>query len=114
MSPLDLLPPRPEGSRCPRIAEIKRVVAEHFDISIAGLDGPCRDRRLARPRQVVMWLSRKVTHQSTTVIARNLGGRDHSTIVVGAQRIDKLLQTDPALWDDVNAVISELHLEGAE
>lgn len=102
----EILPPPPVPA--PRIADIKQAVAREFEVSVIALEGPHRHRSIARPRQVAMWLARKLTFHSTPTIGKYLGGRDHSTVVVGAQRIDLLLRTDGELWDHVSAVLASL------
>ena len=106
---IEILPPRPKDGL--RIADIKQAVAKHYGVSVLALEGPNRHRSIARPRQVAMWLARRLTYHSTPTIAKHLGGRDHSTIVVGSQRIDDLIQTDPRMWDNVRAILEKLEVE---
>jgi hypothetical protein len=101
------LPPRPVH-RWNELAEIKRVTARQFGVTVMGIEGQDRRRSLARPRQVVMWIARRLTSLSTTTIGQRLGKRDHSTVIHGDQRIAELLEVDAELWDSVHAILGEL------
>lgn len=83
------------------VDEIQRRVAEHYNIRLADIVGPKRHRPLARPRQVAMYLCKRLTTRSLPEIGRRFGGRDHTTVMHGIRRIEELIQTDPQLADDV-------------
>ena len=84
-----------------RIDEIQRRVAEHYNIRLADLIGPKRNRPLARPRQVAMFLCKRLTTRSLPDIGRRFGGRDHTTVMHGIKRIEELMGTDSQLADDI-------------
>lgn len=88
----------------PMIVEIQRATCEHFGIRMTDLTGPCRERIIARPRQIAMFLSRKMTVQSYPEIGKRFGGRDHSTVIHGCDQIASLLRTVPEVMADVWAV----------
>ena len=83
------------------IDEIQRKVAEHFNIRLSDLVGPKRLRVYARPRQVAMWLAKKLTNRSLPEIGRKFGGRDHTTVMHGVRRIDELRSSDTQLADEL-------------
>ena len=83
------------------IDEIQRRVAEHYNIRLADLIGPKRNRPLARPRQVAMFLCKRLTTRSLPDIGRRFGGRDHTTVMHGIKRIEELTGTDSQLADDI-------------
>ncbi|WP_163847805.1 chromosomal replication initiator protein DnaA [Pseudooceanicola aestuarii] len=83
------------------IEEIQRRVAEHFNIRISDMIGPKRVRSFARPRQVAMFLCKKLTSRSLPEIGKRFGGRDHTTIIHGVRRIEELIQKDSQLADDL-------------
>lgn len=83
------------------IDEIQRAVAEHFNIRLSDLVGPKRLRAYARPRQVAMWLAKRLTNRSLPEIGRKFGGRDHTTVMHGVRRIDELREADSQLSDEL-------------
>ncbi|MEJ2285495.1 MAG: chromosomal replication initiator protein DnaA [Desulfobacterales bacterium] len=83
------------------VEEIQRKVAEHFNIRMSDMIGPKRQRSIARPRQVAMWLAKSLTTRSLPDIGRRFGGRDHTTVMHGVRRIDELRGTDTQLADDL-------------
>ena len=83
------------------VEEIKRKVADHYNIRLSDLVGPRRTRCFARPRQVAMYLSKSLTSRSLPEIGRSFGGRDHTTVMHGVKRIDELRQKDAEIADDI-------------
>ena len=83
------------------VEEIQRKVAEHFNIRLSDLLGPKRSRNLARPRQIAMYLSKKMTARSLPDIARRFGGRDHTTVMHGVKKIEELMTQDSQIADDL-------------
>jgi chromosomal replication initiator protein len=74
--------------------QIMEQVASHFGIEIAALQGRGRSRTVARPRQIAMYLIREETGESLPRIGALLGGRDHTTILYGCERISDLMDED--------------------
>ena len=81
--------------------EIQRKVADHYNIRLSDLIGPKRHRSLARPRQVAMYLAKKLTSRSLPEIGRRFGGRDHTTVMYGVKRIEELKVTDHQIAEDL-------------
>lgn len=79
------------------IDEIQKRVAEHFGIRLADMHSDRRLRSLARPRQIAMYLAKKLTSFSLPEIGRRFGGRDHTTVIHAVQKIDQLRSQDPEL-----------------
>jgi len=83
------------------VEEIQRKVAEHFNIRMSDMIGPKRQRSIARPRQVAMYLSKSLTTRSLPDIGRRFGGRDHTTVMHGVRRIEELKAGDTQLAEDL-------------
>ncbi len=83
------------------IDEIQRKVSDHYNIRLGDLVGPKRTRIYARPRQVAMYLCKKMTERSLPEIGRHFGGRDHTTILHGIRRIETLRTTDTQIDEDL-------------
>ena len=90
------------------IEEIQRKVSEHFNIRLSEMVGVTRQRVIARPRQVAMYLAKKLTTRSLPEIGRRFGKRDHTTIMHGVKRIEELIQTDSQLAEDVAMLLRAL------
>ncbi len=85
------------GKRTVSIEAILKAVSEKFDIGVTKLQSKCRERSLILPRQIVMYLSRKLTNMSLTEIGGYIGGRDHSTVIHADEKIRKLSKKDKNL-----------------
>ncbi len=72
-------------------AGIKRVVADHFDVTIAELDGKCREWRIVFPRFVAYWLVRELMGFTLVEIGRQFG-KDHGSVLNGIGAIKDLLR----------------------
>ena len=60
------------------------------------------------PRQIAMYLTKKLTSLSLTEIARQFGGKSHSTIIHGISKIENSMKNDIALSSDVDSIIKSL------
>ena len=83
------------------IEEIQRKVAEHYNIRLSDMIGPKRTRNFARPRQIAMYLAKKLTPRSLPEIGRRFGGRDHTTIMHGVRKIEELTLADTQIAEDL-------------
>jgi chromosomal replication initiator protein len=77
---------------------IRKVVAEFYDVSVKDLMGKKRLRHIARPRQVAMALARELTNNSFTEIGQSFGGRDHTTVMHACEKVQELCASD-AMFD---------------
>lgn len=83
------------------IEEIQRKVAEHWNIRLSDMSSPRKARNVARPRQVAMYLAKQLTSRSLPEIGRKFGGRDHTTVMHGVQRVTELMAVDAAFAENV-------------
>jgi chromosomal replication initiator protein len=83
------------------IDEIKRRVAEHYNLRMTDLISARRARAVARPRQVAMFLCKNLTPRSLPEIGRGFGGRDHTTVIHAIRKIEELRATDSQLNEDI-------------
>lgn len=90
-----ILPPQPA------ISSILAAVADFYDLDLIGLLSERRERCVARPRQVAMYLCRKLTRHSLTTIARKFH-RDHTTLIHGVSQIETLIGKDWKIQRAVN------------
>ncbi len=80
---------------------IKETVAQQFGTSVTDIDSVRRDGAVVIPRHVAIWLVRHLTPFSTTVIGREFGDRDHTTIVSALSSIESRMAEDPRLQSTV-------------
>jgi len=76
------------------VDKIQRAVAEEFGITLNDMTSKRRARDIARPRQVAMYLCKRLTKRSLPDIGRRFGGRDHTTVMHAVKRIDQLRAED--------------------
>jgi chromosomal replication initiator protein len=90
------------------IDEIQKLVSRHFELKPLDLVSARRARAVARPRQIAMYLSKRLTTRSLPEIGRKFGGRDHSTVIHAVRRIEELRDTDRELDQAVRVLLGEL------
>lgn len=90
------------------IDEIQKRVGEHFDLKPLDMVSARRARAVARPRQIAMYLAKRLTTRSLPEIGRKFGGRDHSTVIHAVKRIEGLRDTDREVDAAVRMLLSEL------
>ena len=90
------------------VDRIQKAVCEEFRVTLTDMTSKRRARIIARPRQVAMYLSKKLTKRSLPDIGRRFGGRDHTTVMHAVKRIDSLRAEDPAFNAQIEAVETAL------
>ncbi|WP_371396840.1 chromosomal replication initiator protein DnaA [Fretibacter rubidus] len=90
------------------VDKIQRAVAEEFGIALNDMTSKRRARDIARPRQVAMYLCKKLTKRSLPDIGRRFGGRDHTTVMHAVKRVDSLRAEDSVFNSRVSAVETTL------
>ncbi|MDX1684934.1 MAG: chromosomal replication initiator protein DnaA [Saprospiraceae bacterium] len=83
------------------VENIKRLVAEHFDVPIEKLQGKTRKRSIVIARQLSMYLAKNMTNKSLKTIGENFGGRDHSTVIYSCKAVQDLIDTDTFIRETV-------------
>ena len=79
------------------IEGIQKQVARYFDLTPQLLIGKTRRQEVATPRQIAMFLAKRLTKSPLKVIGLHFGNRDHSTVIYAVQTIEKKCQEDPEL-----------------
>lgn len=88
------------------IRDIQQIVCSHFGLRIEDIKSKRRTKSVAFPRQIAMYLARKLTDASLPKIGEEFGGRDHTTVIHAYDKISLLLKRDPDLTNTIN-VLSE-------
>jgi chromosomal replication initiator protein len=76
------------------VDKIQNTVSNFFNISLTDMLSQRRSRPLARPRQVAMFLAKKLTTRSLPEIGRRFANRDHTTVIHAVKTITKLSEKD--------------------
>lgn len=79
------------------IAKIQDCVARYFGLRPADLISRSRSRNIAFPRQIAMYLARTMTDLSLPAIGEEFGGRDHTTVLHGCERVREQMSADRSL-----------------
>ncbi len=90
------------------IDEIQKLVSAHFELKPLDLISARRARAVARPRQIAMYLAKRLTTRSLPEIGRKFGGRDHSTVIHAVRKIEELRDQDRDIDAAVRVLMREL------
>ena len=95
----DLISPNAVREITPEL--IINVVADHYKIQPSDITSSKRNKEVVYPRQIVMYLCRHMTNTSLQAIGKELGGKDHTTIIHGADKITAELVDNEALANTI-------------
>lgn len=83
------------------IEDIQKKVAAHFNIKVSDMHSARRSVAIARPRQIAMYLAKRLTSKSLPEIGRKFGGKDHTTVMHAVKRIEEIGRQDQEFADEV-------------
>jgi len=87
------------------------AVARHYGVHPEDLRGKNRSQEVAVPRQIAMYLIREELGLPLAEIGRELGGRDHTTVLYGYEKVAQSIEVDARLRREVLALREKLHAE---
>lgn len=90
------------------IDSIQDIVSNYFNLRVEDLKSQRRTRNVAYPRQIAMYLSRKLTDMSLPKIGEEFGGRDHTTVIHAYEKISGSLKTDDSLQHTINEITKKV------
>jgi len=96
---------RPAGLTMERIA---RAVASHYDMSVEEMKSKNNSRSVAVPRQVAMYLCKRLTRHSFPEIGREFGGKHHTTVMHSFDKIETLVKKDSVFHNTISGLIDSL------
>ena len=79
------------------VAQIQKLTAECFDVTVKDLKGRSKKEFYVLPRHVAMYLVRELLKPSLQAIGEGFGGRDHGTVMNALRHVNDILQTQPAV-----------------
>jgi chromosomal replication initiator protein len=83
---------------------IIEAVAEFYDLKEKDLIDACRKKEIVKPRQIAMYLFREELKSSFPFIGRRFGGKDHTTAIYACQKIQKELEKNQTLAEEINLI----------
>ena len=95
-------------AQCVTTRGIQQRVAAHFQIRLGTLLGPGRSRRVAFPRQIAMYLCRRLVNSPYADIGAAFSGRDHTTVMHACAAIEELLRGNTDARDTVDGLITAI------
>ena len=90
------------------IDQIIQAVAKHYNLRMTDIVGRSQSRSVARPRQIAMYLAKTLTSASYPEIGRQIGDRDHTTVMYAIRRVQQLQSNTSRVADDINSLIRTL------
>ena len=87
---------------------IQKVISDNYQISVADLKGKKRDKKFVIPRQIAIYIARKLTEMAYTDIGNEFGGKDHSTIMSAYNKIAEQIKIDSSLESKIQLYIREI------
>ena len=90
------------------VDKIQNVVSNFFNIPLSEMLSQRRSRPLARPRQIAMFLAKKMTSRSLPEIGRRFANRDHTTVIHAVKTITRLSEQDDEMKKNINQIKSLL------
>lgn len=92
------------------IQDIQQNVADYYKLPISDMYSARRKRCMARPRQIAMYLCRKLTPLSQVKIGQKFGGKDHTTVIHAIRNIEYLICVDESIKCDIEHIIKGLEV----
>ena len=90
------------------IDDIMKTTCEHYNLRMSDMTSARRSRTVARPRQMAMYLAKKLTPRSYPEIGRMFGGRDHTTVLYAVRKIEELIAAEPQIAEDAELLTRKL------
>lgn len=91
------------------IKTLIKVITDYYSISEKDLLGSCRKKNLVFPRQMTMYLMREEMKSSYPTIGQEMGGRDHTTAMHSCSKIEKQLDSDDSIVQDLENLKQKLY-----
>ncbi len=91
------------------IDHIQKQVANFYNISFSDMKSKKRSKNIALPRQIAMFLARRLTEYSTTEIGNEFGGKDHSTVIHAISKISKKYEDDDSFRLKMDTIIKDIN-----
>ena len=91
------------------VSRIQKIVADYFKVSIEDLKSKKRNAEIAFPRQVAMYLCRRLTDESFPKIGIEFGGKDHSTVMHSCEKIEMEIKNNKKFAEIIDKLEKDIH-----
>ena len=91
------------------IARIQQLVAQHYKIDVENLKARSNVRQVLLPRQVAMYLCKRLAKKSYPEIAKHFGGKHHTTVIHSVEKIEKEMNSNGELAATLNRLIEAVN-----
>jgi chromosomal replication initiator protein len=98
----------PDGKKEITPERIADIVANHYHITMDDLISKKKNKEIAYPRQITMYLCHELTDTSLQAVGKMLGKRDHSTVLHGVRKIEKDLEANSSLQGTINVLVKKI------
>lgn len=95
-----------------RISDIQRAISDRQHIGVSALKGRRGKVKIVRARHTAMYLARRLTPHSYTVIGKHFGGRDHTTVIHGCAKVQERLSRNGKTQAFVASMIEQITRDG--
>ncbi|MDF2951331.1 MAG: chromosomal replication initiator protein DnaA [Anaerocolumna sp.] len=103
----DLISPDDKKQVTPEL--IIDVIAEHFNITSNDIYSINKSRNIAFPRQIAMYMCRKLTELSLSDIGKLMGNRDHTTVLHGIDKIETNMKKDASMQNTIDVLMKKIN-----
>lgn len=86
------------------VNDVLAFIVKRFGITLLDMTSERRTANLVKPRQIAMWLAKDITKRSLPYIGTRMGGRDHTTILHGIRKIERLRECDPTMREETDQI----------
>ncbi len=90
------------------IEQIQKTVAEAFGIKCQDMKSKKRTKEIAVPRQVAMYIAKKLVNSSLSDIGKNFGGKDHATVIYSCKQVEERISSDEDFKRLVDSLINRI------
>ncbi|GAA3015573.1 chromosomal replication initiator protein DnaA [Tetragenococcus solitarius] len=90
------------------VEQIQEEVADYYHLKVSDITGKKRTKGIVVPRQIAMYLCRELTDYSLPKIGADFGGKDHTTVIHAYEKIQKLIEEDEKIRNDVKEIKNHL------
>lgn len=100
---------KPNDSKEITVDYINKIVTDHYNLTEDAIISKRKQKSIAFPRQICMYLCKELTGLSTTDIGEKLGNRDHSTVIHGCTKIEEMLKVDNSLQNTIDVLMKKIN-----
>ncbi|MBN1882719.1 MAG: chromosomal replication initiator protein DnaA [Deltaproteobacteria bacterium] len=94
------------------IENIQKIVAKYYKLKVSDLKSQKRLKAVAEPRQIAMYLCKKINKASYPEIGKRFGGKDHSTVIHAVKKVERKINEDKQFRHNIFSIENQIKLLG--